>query len=114
MEVEEETLSCDLNEWAYADDGDYINEEMSVLESMYPTIKEILAKWNLFLNDVKTEFTRFYLAEINKKNNAGKSIRKLKEEEWRSTKSPRIYHVQYKGYPAHVQYKGYPAQMSAF
>ena len=41
-EVEEETLSCDLNdnvqmpdEWAYADDGDYINEEMSVLESMY-------------------------------------------------------------------------------
>jgi len=93
-EVEEETLSCDLNddvqmpdEWAYADDGDYINEEMSVLESMYPTIKEILAKWNLFLNDDKTEFTRFYLAEMNEKNKAGKSIRKLKEEEWRSTKA---------------------------
>ena len=54
---------------------------------MYPTIKEILAKWNLFLNDDKTEFTRFYLAEMNEKNNAGKSIRKLKEEEWRSTKA---------------------------
>ena len=92
--VEEETLSCDLNdnvqmpdEWAYADDGDYINKEMSVLESMYPTIKEILAKWNLFLNADKTEFTRFYLAEMNEKNNAGKSIRKLKEEEWRNTKA---------------------------
>ena len=74
-------------EWEYADDVDFVEETMEDLQGMYPIVKEVLKNWNLFLNDEKTEFTRFYLAEMDEVNEAGKSIRTLKCEDWRNSKS---------------------------
>ena len=41
----------------YADDDDYMGEDMDELKDMMPQIKETLAEWNLFVNDTKTEYT---------------------------------------------------------
>ena len=56
-----------------------------LLETMHPTVKEVLAKWNLFLNDDKTEF---YLAEKTDKNKEHTERRSVEEEQ-----SPRISHA---------------------
>ena len=74
------------DKWEYADDVDFVEENMEDLKVMYPTVKEVLKSWNLFLNDEKPEFIRVYLAEMNEVDESGKSIRNLKSEEWRKSK----------------------------
>ena len=50
-------------QWEYADDVDYEDESIDSLEKMFPQIRDILSDWNLFVNDTKTEYSRFYLAD---------------------------------------------------
>ena len=70
----------------YADDVDYMGEDMDELKDMMPQIKETLAEWNLFINDTKTEYTRVHLADVDDVNDKGKKIREGKLEEWRTNK----------------------------
>ena len=74
-------------QWEYADDVDYEDESIESLEKIFPQIRDILSDWNLFVNDTKTEFSRFYLAEQEEQDENGKSIRKLKSEKWRTNKA---------------------------
>ena len=50
-------------EWEYADDVDFGDEDMEQLVALFPDIKQILSTWNLFVNDTKTEFARIHLAD---------------------------------------------------
>lgn len=70
-------------EWEYADDVDFVDEEKSNLEYMLPICKEILEEWNLFVNESKTEFTHFYLADKNEVDDKGEPLRG--REPWRSS-----------------------------
>ena len=74
-------------EWEYADDVDFIDEDMEELKRFLPEIRDVLLEWNLFVNESKTEFTRFYLANVDDLDENGKKIRLNKLEAWRSTKS---------------------------
>ena len=75
------------DETEYADDVNFLDEDMEKLKAMLPHIKEILGEWNLFVNDTKTEYTRVHLAGVKEVNTYGKKIREcLKLEDWRSTK----------------------------
>ena len=74
-------------EWEYADDVDFEGEDLDTLKEILPHVKNILNEWNLFVNDDKTEYTRIYLADKSELNKNGKSVRKLKQEEWRENKS---------------------------
>ena len=62
-------------EWEYADDADFTDEDKKNLESMLPICKEILEEWNLFVNELKTEFTHIYLAEKNEADDKGEPFR---------------------------------------
>ena len=64
-----------------------IDIDMVQLEEMLPHIQDVLYNWNLFVNNDKTEYTRFYLADKTELNLNGKSIRKLQQEDWRGNKS---------------------------
>jgi len=70
----------------YADDVNYLSEDMDELKDMLPQIKDILAEWNLFVNDTKTEYASVHLADKGELNDKGKEIRSGKLEEWRSEK----------------------------
>ena len=74
------------DETEYADDVNFLDEDMEKLKAMLPHIKDILGEWNLFVNDTKTEYTRVHLAGVKEVNTYGKKIREFKLEDWRSTK----------------------------
>ena len=44
-------------EWKYADDADFANEDEDSLEEMLPICKDILAEWDLHVNEDKTELS---------------------------------------------------------
>ena len=46
----------------YADDVDFKDEEEDNLRAILPQATAILKKWNLFVNEDKTDFTHVYLA----------------------------------------------------
>ena len=72
-------------EWEYADDVDFVDEDKEILEQILPICKEILAEWNLFVNESKTEFTHFYLADKNEFDDKGEPVKN--REPWRKTVS---------------------------
>ena len=49
-------------EWEYADDVDFVDEEREPLDSLLQTACTQLRVWNLLVNESKTEFTHIYLA----------------------------------------------------
>ena len=49
-------------ETGYADDVEYLDEEMYKLKQVYEVSKTVLEEWSMFVND-KTTFTRIYIAE---------------------------------------------------
>jgi hypothetical protein len=67
----------------YADDVEYIDESMDILEKVMEIAPGILEEWSLFVNDTKTEYTRVYLADVNEKDIYGKKVRG--NEEWRES-----------------------------
>ena len=62
----------------YADDVDFIDEELLHLNSILPIASTVLKEWNLHINNTKTEFVDFHLAQ--------KDDPDYNCEEWRKTK----------------------------
>ena len=71
-------------ESAYADHGDFIDKDEETLKELLPLAKEILGEWNLYINDDRTKFTKFYLANTDEIDDEGNSVRG--NEAWRMCK----------------------------
>ena len=67
----------------YADDVDFNDEEEENLRAILPVATAILKKWNLFVNESKTDFTHVYLANSREKDSAGNPV--AGNEEWRKS-----------------------------
>ena len=68
----------------YADDVDFLDEELLRLQFILPVATHVLNEYNLNANCSKTEFVHFYLAE---KDAVDSKYRPIKDNEpWRSTK----------------------------
>ncbi len=61
-------------ETGYADDVEYIDEDMEQLKEVYEVSKNVLEEWSLFVND-KTTFTRIYIADKDEMDEWGKPVR---------------------------------------
>ena len=72
-------------EWEYADDADFADEDEDSLREMLPICKEILAEWDLLVNEDKTEFVRFYIAEKDEVDEKGEPVKG--REPWRKSVS---------------------------
>ena len=72
-------------EWEYADDADFGDEVEENLREMLPICKEILAEWDLLVNEDKTEFVRFYIADKTDVDEKGEPLRG--REPWRKNVS---------------------------
>ena len=72
-------------EWEYADDVDFADEEREPLDSLLQTACTQLRVWNLLVNESKTEFTHIYLADASEADGQGAATRG--NETWRSRKS---------------------------
>ena len=75
----------DLNiplETTYADDANFNDEEKENLEVILPIATKVLAEWNLYINETKTEYSHFYLATKDE-TNADKTL--YNNEEWRKS-----------------------------
>ena len=72
-------------EWEYADDVDFADEECEPLDSLLQTACTQLRVWNLLVNESKTEFTLIYLADVSDADN--QSVATRGNETWRSRKS---------------------------
>ena len=70
-------------EWEYADDVDFLDEDEENLQALLPVCKEILQEWNLYVNESKTEFTTFYIAGKNDRDEKGELLKN--REPWRSS-----------------------------
>ena len=66
-------------EWAYADDVDFIDEKLDPLTALLPLAKAHLEKFNLKINQSKTEHTHVFLAKKHAKNERG-------NEPWRKSR----------------------------
>ena len=87
-------------EWEYADDADFQSQDMDTLKSMFPIIRDVLSDWNLFVNDTKTEFVHFHLADTTEVNSQGKSIRQTNSRNGETTNLWGFYcavHTTFKG-----------------
>ena len=72
-------------EWQYADDGDFIDDDLDFLTAMLPVCTSILEEWDLHVNEHKTEFVHFYLARKGDEDSDGNSL--VDNEAWRASKS---------------------------
>ena len=70
-------------EWEYADDADFVDEEEKNLQALLPICKDVLQEWNLLVNESKTEFTQFYIAGKNERDEKGELLKN--REPWRSS-----------------------------
>ena len=69
-------------EWEYADDVDLIDENPNNLTALLPVCKEVLSEWNLHVNETKTEFVHFHLANKDEVDHKGEPVKD--RESWRS------------------------------
>lgn len=72
-------------EWEYADDADFIDNDLNKLETLLPVCTDVLKDWDLNVNESKTEFVRFYLALRGDVDSDGLSL--VDSEPWRTSKS---------------------------
>ena len=72
-------------EWQYADDCDFIDEDMEQLRQVEEYAKQILPQWNLIVNETKTEYVKVSLASKTEKDDQDKPL--INNEPWRSSKS---------------------------
>ena len=68
----------------YADDVDFLDTDLSKLQSILPVATSVLKQWNLNVNEQKTEFIHVYLA--NKADCKPDGTPLAKDEEWRVSK----------------------------
>ena len=62
-----------------------MDEDEDILKQMLPKCKEILQQWDLFVNEVKTEFIHFHTAgkdEHDKKGDSLKDRQAVSLESW--------------------------------
>ena len=52
-------------EWEYAGNVDFVDEECETLDTLLQTDCTQLRVWNLLVNESKTEFTHIYLADAS-------------------------------------------------
>ena len=62
----------------YADDVDFLAEELLHLQFIQAVASNVLKQWNLNINTTKTEFVDFHLAQKNDED--------FEKETWRQTK----------------------------
>ena len=67
----------------YADDVDFNDEEEDNLRAILPQATAILKKWNLFVNEDKTDFTHVYLASTGEVDSDGNLL--SGNEAWRKS-----------------------------
>jgi hypothetical protein len=72
------------NESEYADDVDFLDEDLPTLQAIFPISEKVLKEWNLNVNNTKTEFVHFHLA--NKGDLKPDSTPLSGNEEWRASK----------------------------
>ena len=70
-------------EYQYADDCDFIYEDMEQLKQVEEYAKQILPQWNLIVNETKTEFVKVSLASKNEKVDKDQPL--INNEPWRSS-----------------------------
>ena len=67
----------------YADDVDFNDEKEDNFTVILSEATAILERWNLFVSEVKTEFTRIYIAQVSEKDEDGRPI--AGNELWRKS-----------------------------
>jgi len=72
-------------EWEYSDDCDFADEDIEMLRSFLPQVREVLSEWNLQVNESKTEFCTIYLAQQKDKDVNGQPL--VNNEPWRRSKT---------------------------
>ena len=72
-------------EWEYAVDTDFIDEDLTTLQHLLQLCKKVLGEWNLIINEEKTEFVQFYLANDGECDSNGETLKD--REEWRTSVS---------------------------
>jgi hypothetical protein len=72
-------------EWEYADDCDFADEDISVLQELEKYAQHILPQWNLTVNETKTEYQKIYLAKKGDTDEKNQPL--INNEPWRSSKS---------------------------
>ena len=72
-------------EWEYSDDVDFASTTLEPLQNLLPKCREVLREWNLIVNEEKTEFVHFYLADKGEFNSDGAPL--CDNEAWRACKS---------------------------
>ena len=72
-------------EWEYADDADFVDDDLDRLRDMLPVCTEVLKEWDLNVNESKTEFVHFYLAIRGDVDSDGVPL--VDNEPWRTSKS---------------------------
>ena len=72
-------------EWEYSDDVDFADENLSPLKELLPKCTDVLQEWNLNVNEGKTEFVHFHLADKDDKDELGMPM--TDNEAWRTCKS---------------------------
>ena len=72
-------------EWEYADDCDFADEDVAVLQKIEKHAQHILPQWNLIVNEAKTEYVEVYLAKKGDTDDNNQPL--INNEPWRSSKS---------------------------
>ena len=69
-------------ESGYADDLDFFSTERETLEAIFHVAKDTFKDWNLFINELKTEYTHVYVAPKGQKVPGRADIKLQENEEW--------------------------------
>ena len=80
-------------EWEFADDVDFADEEREPLDSLLQTACTQLRVWNLIVNESKTEFMHIYLTNASEADDQGAATRG--NETWCKQEVIGIYAVQF-------------------
>ena len=79
-------IKCDgmPEESEYSDDVDFMDTDKDALIALLPIVTEVFSKWNLQINEAKTEFVHFRIADRYELREDGSPLRG--NEEWCTTK----------------------------
>ena len=90
--------TCLPLESEYADDVDFLDEDLEALKQILPTATSVLKDWSLNVNEQKTEFVRVYLAGKNETDSFGAKIAGYDKRTMEEHQATWIAFVQHKRY----------------
>ena len=70
-------------EWEYADDEEFLSEDRASLDNLLQLCGDVFKEWNLKVNESKTEFTNFHIADSGEVDDKGEPLKD--REEWRNS-----------------------------